>query len=133
VDDVITVRKGVCKITLHLPQLTNMTQRKFRKLCKMMLVEPDINRDAIDKLTRYLEIALKDSHAEWHQASLQWQREWRSILGIQSPSRVRTKADVQADAKVRAHNKALTAACKQKKAQYERWVKYKTIWEDAQK
>jgi predicted nucleic acid-binding Zn ribbon protein len=95
----------------------------------MMLMDPYTNRDAIDKLTRYLEIALKDSKEEWHQASIQYQREWRII---DKPARRRTKVEIQATAKVKQHNEELTKACKRTKAQYERWVKYKSIWEEAQ-
>jgi SH3-like domain-containing protein len=127
--DTITFCQDTCQITLYLPKLTEMPLKNYRKALNIMLSESWRNQEAINDLTAWFDQAVVDSKAAWHQASVDYQREWRII---DKPTRRRTKAEVRAAAKVKQHNEELTRACKRTKAQYERWVKYKSIWEEAQ-
>lgn len=120
----ITFRQDTCTVNLLLEKLCELPLANVRKLYAMMLSEPDRNAEAAATLGEYLETAIADSKAAWEQASKDYQNGWRLVPNKRS----RTPAAVE----TLTRNKQLTRAVRRTKAQYERWVKLKTLWAEAQ-
>lgn len=120
----ITFRQDTCTVNLLLEKLCELPLANVRKLYAMMLSEPDRNAEAAATLSEYLETAIADSKAAWAQASKAYTDGWRLVPNKRS----RTPAAVE----TLTRNKQLTRAVRRTKAQYERWVKLKTLWAEAQ-
>lgn len=118
--DTVSFQQDACRITLYLSKLSDLPFKNIRKLLAIMLSEPWHNDAAISTTDQFLKDIVADSKAEWVDASRRYQNEWRLI---EKPTRRRTKAEIAAAAKVKAHNEELSRVLKKAKAQYERWGK----------
>ena len=99
-----------------------MTIPNTRKLFKLMHRWDFDNRQAIDRLTVYLEQAIQESEDAWKLTSREFTDGWRKVSNPKSrhPAVVETLKN----------NNRLTRKVKAAKARHERWVKIKALWAD---
>ena len=122
-DKLITVRSGDFWADIYLDRLLDLPVTNIRKLIKLILSDTWANAETIKRLTAYLEQSAQESKEAWKLASKDYMDGWRNVTNPRS----RHPAVVE----ITKNNNRLTRKVKAAKAQYERWVKIKSIWADA--
>ena len=126
--DTVSFSQDTFHATILLPALINLSIKNLRKIFKLMLWDDQVNEQAVQDTTLFLESIVPESKAAWHAASMQYQQEWQLI---KKPTTVRrTRTQIAKAAAIRAHNDELTRAVKKAKTQYERGVKIQALWND---
>ena len=118
----IRFQYDTARFELYLDKLTGLPAPNIRKLFKLMHRWDFDNRQAIDRLTAYLEQAIQESEDAWKLASREFTDGWRKVSNPKSrhPVVVETLKN----------NNRLTRKVKAAKARHERWVKIKALWAD---
>lgn len=119
--ETFNIHSGPFHAEINPEKLPDMSMSKIRKLFRLMLSNPDENREAIAAFPDYLKNAIVDAKAAWAIASKAFADGWRQV---------KKKKSRNPEVVKQLHmNNELTAMVKSTKARYDKLIKIQSIYE----
>lgn len=117
-DNSVTVRVEQCVLQINLRAFFDAYLTKkpaaIKQLFRYVFQEPDRNEASIQAISEYLTAAVSESKADWHDAGVRYQNEYRLPDGQRNG--IKTK------------NKELLDEVKRRKARHERLIKLSELF-----
>lgn len=115
----VTIRAGDFQVNILLPKLLDLKVTSWRKLVKLMRLEPQHNEETEVILVQYFRDVQSDAKEQWRNMSLEFTREWEDLKKYNDRSAAFRAAKTK--------NRSLERKLKAAKARYDRTLKYESI------